>query len=307
MRMKGFVTIATGDEKYYKLAFNLLRSYKLRAVGENILPFAIICDRKNKYTEYFDDIIILPETETTRSFMDKLFLYRYTPYEETLFVDADSLFTGVPEGLWYDFRNADDVCCYGAPLPLDSTKGWFTYDGCKEYKNKIKFLISMHGGVYYFRKTDRARKIFDKAIELAENYSRYGFNYFDKPADEPVLAMAMAIFQCLPTQEKQHGGIMFVPSCFGKVKVNLRGDIYIKGQKDFSDVLVHFATPNTKLFTYKFAAYSDECNCYGRNKAARIIGYCKYRIQTFPQTCVSMIRHEAGRLIRKFYSENRKG
>ena len=90
MRMKGFVTIATGDEKYYKLAFNLLRSYKLRAVGENILPFAIICDRKNKYTEYFDDIIILPETETTRSFMDKLFLYRYTPYEETLFVDADS-------------------------------------------------------------------------------------------------------------------------------------------------------------------------------------------------------------------------
>ena len=50
---------------------------------------------------------------------------------------------------------------------------------------------------------------------------------------------------------------MFVPSCFGKVKVNVRGDIYIKGQKDFSDVLVHFATPNTKFFTYKFAAYKE--------------------------------------------------
>ena len=148
---------------------------------------------------------------------------------------------------------------------------------------------------------------YNELNKMVDLFLERGFNYFDKPADEPVLAMAMAIFQCLPTQEKQHGGIMFVPSCFGKVKVNLRGDIYIKGQKDFSDVLVHFATPNTKLFTYKFAAYSDECNCYGRNKAARIIGYCKYRIQTFPQTCVSMIRHEAGRLIRKFYSENRKG
>lgn len=29
MVLQGFVTIATGDEKYYKLAFNLLHSYKL--------------------------------------------------------------------------------------------------------------------------------------------------------------------------------------------------------------------------------------------------------------------------------------
>lgn len=45
MVLRGFVTIATGDEKYYKLAFNLLRSYKLHCTGEK-LPFAVICDRK---------------------------------------------------------------------------------------------------------------------------------------------------------------------------------------------------------------------------------------------------------------------
>lgn len=27
MILRGFIMIATGDEKYYKLAFNLLRSY----------------------------------------------------------------------------------------------------------------------------------------------------------------------------------------------------------------------------------------------------------------------------------------
>lgn len=35
--------------------------------------------------------------------------------------------------------------CYGTPLVLDFANGWFTYEGCKGYKEKIKFIISMHG------------------------------------------------------------------------------------------------------------------------------------------------------------------
>lgn len=300
MILRGFVTIATGDEKYYKLAFNLLRSYKLHSTGEK-LPFAIICDRKNKYTESFNDTIILKEA--SMSFMDKLSLYKYSPYEETIFIDADSLFIGSPEGLWDDFKNADDVSCYGAPLPLDSKKGWFTYEGCKEYKKSIKFLISMHGGIYYFRKTDRARLIFEKAIELAQNYSRYGFSYFDKPADEPVLAMAMAIYQCLPTQQKEHGGIIFLPSHFGKIKIRLNGEFFLTSEKDFSDVLCHFATRNTELFIYKFAVYSNECYYYRKNQIARIIGYCKIRVLTLPQTIKAVIRHRMGKIFRRYLPE----
>lgn len=40
----GFFTIATGDEQYYKMAHNLLRSY--RHFTKNPLPFAILCDRE---------------------------------------------------------------------------------------------------------------------------------------------------------------------------------------------------------------------------------------------------------------------
>ena len=46
---KGFVTLAVGDERYYKLAFNLLLSYRYH--NKSSIPFAIIADRKNKYTD----------------------------------------------------------------------------------------------------------------------------------------------------------------------------------------------------------------------------------------------------------------
>lgn len=47
MDEKGFVTLAVGDEKYFRLAANLLNSYKLQTLYP--MPFAIIADRENKY------------------------------------------------------------------------------------------------------------------------------------------------------------------------------------------------------------------------------------------------------------------
>ena len=56
---KGFLTIATGKEEYYQIASNLLRSYHMFC--KMPLPFAILADRKNEYTEEFDDVILFPE------------------------------------------------------------------------------------------------------------------------------------------------------------------------------------------------------------------------------------------------------
>lgn len=47
---RGFFTIATGDEKYYRFANNLLKSYRLHNTK---YPFAILCDRENQYTKDF--------------------------------------------------------------------------------------------------------------------------------------------------------------------------------------------------------------------------------------------------------------
>ena len=54
----GFLTIAAGDEKYYKMAANLLQSY--RYFSKSPLPFAILADRENEYTAVSYTHLTLP-------------------------------------------------------------------------------------------------------------------------------------------------------------------------------------------------------------------------------------------------------
>ena len=49
-----FITIATGDTQYYKMAVNLLHSY--RYFSASPLPFAILADQENEYTAEFDTV-----------------------------------------------------------------------------------------------------------------------------------------------------------------------------------------------------------------------------------------------------------
>ena len=117
---RGFVTIATGHERYYALARNLLRSY--RCFAETPVPFAIIADRENEYTAEFDHVILI--SDASNSYNDKLKLFRELPYEETIFIDADSLAYGDLNTWWDIFRNAGDFSLFGyAWRDLDCGRG----------------------------------------------------------------------------------------------------------------------------------------------------------------------------------------
>ena len=101
---KGFVTIATGSENYYRIAANLLASY--RYFTKDPYPFAIICDRENKYTDLFDDVVIMNDPAPTRSYMDKVYLPVYAPYDETIFIDSDVL------AVLGDSPSVEDMSCH---------------------------------------------------------------------------------------------------------------------------------------------------------------------------------------------------
>ena len=117
---RGFVTIATGNERYYKMARNLLRSYRLSA--KEPMRFAIIADRKNKYTDEFDDVVILENP--THSWMDKMMLLTDCPYDENLFIDADCLVYENINFFWSCFENGADFSCFGdKKLDKHSTGG----------------------------------------------------------------------------------------------------------------------------------------------------------------------------------------
>lgn len=290
MPTRGFVTIATGNEKYYRLAENLLRSYRLHAKGD--LPFAIICDRENAVTQLFDQVVIMQEPSC--SYMDKLTLYRYAPYEETIFIDADSLVLSDPSGLWEDFDDADDVSCYGCIHPLDSQSAWFTYDGCGKYQKDIQYLIDLHGGIYFLRKTDRCRSIFVKAIELAEEYERYSFRNFEKPADEPVLAMSLAIHGSRPCDKKMR--ILFVPSFWGKLRINVQGEVFLSGRKVDTE-MIHFGTANTERFLYHYLA-----DCIYGNQGK--MHFLRSRLAFAPKETMVVLRHWCGSILRRMMPES---
>lgn len=242
---RGFVTIATGKEMYYELALNLLHSYRLFASSD--VPFAILCDRHHACTEEFDEVVIMEDASCT--YMDKLQLFRYSPFDETIFIDADALILRDPNELWDDFANGSDVSCYGTTIPLESREGWYYYKDMGRFQDQLRYGIQMHGGLYYFRNTELSHKVFSQAIEIAHHYTDYRFAHFAKPADEPVLALSMGLFDCKPYSVKEK--LLFFVSVDGKLRVSYSGNLQLSGTP-CDPVILHFGTINTKRFVYRY-------------------------------------------------------
>lgn len=191
---RGFVTIATGKDHYYRIAKNLLCSYRLNAGN---YPFAIICDRENEYTAAFDKVVLL--NDPSNSYLDKLRLSECLPFDETIFIDADCLVYGNIDRWWDLFEQADDCTAFGLVYEdLSTDKGWFQTEGMGKYRDRIHFVPSFSGGVYFLRNTEICRQVFDIAKEAVANYRDYPFALFKDPADEPVIALGMAVMNCRP-------------------------------------------------------------------------------------------------------------
>lgn len=193
---KGFITVATGNEQYYKIAQNLLRSY--RFTTKEPLPFAILCEEENEYTKEFD--VVKVYSEATRSYLDKLEMFDLLPFDINIFIDADCLVFNDINRLFDIFENGDDFCCYGRVLPLDDKTGWFEYDNLNDdLKSQIDYVVGLHGGIYYMRRTEKTKKVLDDAKTFSKNYADYKFKgKFQTPGDEPVVALSMAINKCKP-------------------------------------------------------------------------------------------------------------
>ena len=285
-KTKGFVTIATGGDNYYKMAADLLNSYRVRGKGK--YPFAIICDHENEYTALFDDVVLVNEFH--RSTVDKL-LIRYSPYQETLFMDADILILDNIDDLWDVFQDADDVSAFGCVLPLDSQAGWFTYEGSGKYRNQIKFLLSMHGGIYFFRKNARSEKVFVDAISVMADYATIDFKYFDSPQDEHLMAMSMVINGCKPCEKSYP--MIFLPACDKKITVDVSGNIY-EDNSCSNAKFIHFSSPRTKGFLYN---YLNEIN-YQQEEWRTRTNYLRIKSRYAMADTKFTLYHNAGDILR---------
>ncbi len=291
MKMKGFITIATGDEKYFRLAVNLLNSY--RYASKNPLPFAILTDRENEYTKLFDDVVILENS--TRSYLDKITLLKYTPYDETIFIDADSLAYGDLNEYFDKFSPGDEVSGFGKVLPLDSQNGWFKAENAGKYKDKIHFVTSFHGGIIYVRKNNTenevCHKVYDICMDILQDYTDYDFYYFKKPADEPVYGLALAVANCKPTS------VSADHFCFFPETKNFSANI-MKGRLSYdflgeeirgNGMLCHFGNRNTVNNPYLVEVEVLNNLMQGKKWTARKIHWI-YSIKNFVGECETFIK-----------------
>ena len=175
---KGFVTIATGRDEYYRLAHNLLLSYKY--FTKSPLPFALLCDRENEYTSDFDQIVLMDDVYRTS--LDKLKLLGLAPFEENIFIEADCLAYKDLNGLWDIFAGCPDFCTLGTRLSLQSEKGWFKRCDVGEFQDMVHFCIIFQGGVYFIRRRQDSLGFFSKVCEYVQNnYKKYRFKFFSEP------------------------------------------------------------------------------------------------------------------------------
>lgn len=248
---RGFVTIATGNKYYSKIAANLLMSYRLFA--KKPLPFAIIAEEHNEYTELFDDVIIT--TESTHSFMDKLLLLKLCPYDETIFFDADSLAFGDLNRYWDVFKDATDFSAIGEDCDReDRTKAWYYIEDIGKYGENVSYKSRVHAGVCFVRNSENTRKMYEDCQEIYNNFDKLGFHTCSDAKDECVLAVAMPMNDMKTTKEEIEMLATYPFLTYIEADI-LKGHLKCTTQWNASTekgILVHWGTRHTHDFLYKY-------------------------------------------------------
>ena len=246
--MKGFITIATGKLDYYFLAKNLLISYKIN--GNCDAPFAIIAEKDNEITSLFDTVIILDNPSC--SYMDKIELLRHLPYDKNVFIDADSLIYNDVSFLLDMVQ--EGVTCFGNKVTFDEF-GWFNKDHLGQYSKLINYNYQTHNGVLLLSNDSKTKDIYHECKLIAQKYSSFHFSMFGDPADEPIIALAMAVHNCLPLDRIVNNKVYgFLPT-LRKVRRNItRKQLsYVREGNQWVDnvSILHWQTARTQTPEYK--------------------------------------------------------
>ena len=239
---QGFFTLATGKDEYYELAYNLLLSY--RKSTKNPMQFAIMCDRENEYTKFFDKVVIIDNP--TNSYLDKISMLKNPPFEKSIFIDSDILIYDDINILFSYFNIKSGLSCPGRALDVNSSSGWFLKEDIGEYKDKISFIPTMHSALIFIVNDETTKSMYNKALEIIDNYSSFKFTYFEKPADEPVLALCMSIFNIKPIEVPKN---TFVFKVVGKIKADIRKGILEVDKDNYHEKNIkiwHFGHASTK-------------------------------------------------------------
>jgi len=245
--MPGIITIAQGEKRYIEMAKMLALSLSITNPG---IERAVITDAADDEFDGLYDIYIPYNKTYGEGLSQKLYLDKYSPFDETFFIDADCLVFNSLEPVLALCKKHSFVV-FGDEVI--STGEWYMDVAyiCKKF-NLVNIPL-FNGGTYYFTKTDIAYKIYNKARELKSNYIELGFKDFRGSInEEPLIAVAMAINNTGAVND--NGTAMRTPiGLIGPLKIDILKNtcLFNKEGVIVEPVILHFSGGFSKGFHYK--------------------------------------------------------
>jgi len=244
---KGILTIAYGNRKYIKFAINLATSLNL---CNKSIPKAIVTDSDDPKIKELFDIIIPLDSQFGKGLSQKLSMYDYSPFEETIFIDSDCLAIRNIEFVFKKFVGKN-VSVVGNCLKNGK---WLGIDiGSFTKKHQLPYVIIFNGGLYYFKSNSSAKQIFSTAKSLIDHYDTLGFDKHKLGLnEEPLMSYAMAQHHETPYQDKGHKS-MYTP-------IGIQSTFYMealagecrfkKYDQEVCPSVVHFSGHHTDTYFY---------------------------------------------------------
>ncbi len=234
---RGIITIAMGDPRYLSMANDLALSLKFHSPA---LPRAVVTDM-DADTNLWDHVIPVVK-DFGDGLRQKLHLPFYSPFQETLFIDSDSLVFGNLHESWPSFQGQ----CVGY-IGNTVTKGEWCNAKISDIMRHLNcpWVATLNSGFIYF--TDGSEDVFNRAASAQQfEYEKLGFAPFrDTKNDEPGFAIALTEASLKPLADPGKRMSYTPIGIRGRMKVDVFKDVcsFIKGQHGVRrPQILHFAT-----------------------------------------------------------------
>lgn len=249
----GIITMAYGKQKYIDQAMTLARSLKIHMPG---FKLGIITDRA-EVDPIFDDVINISDFKVAGTLL-KIRMYEDSPYQENFFIDSDCVVVRNFEDCLRDIRAYDFTPVCNQYLRDGDSDLWLRDVGDALRRVNGESFPKFNGGVYFFRKSEQASAIFNRAYELLARQDELGILDFDSagPGEETLIGLALAEMG-MTDLYNDHGRLMRTPlNSSGPVTMDVMRGIshFVKNGEAVSPAIVHFCGPWINHPAYTIAA-----------------------------------------------------
>jgi hypothetical protein len=159
VRNEGYLILATGPVEYADMARNLAASLRVMDPARSI---CLVHDQAfaptGQDTQLFDHFSLLSEDPRFAGVMNKLRLFPASPYERTMYVDADCLLIKSDIDVYWDMARAHPFAITGAKRTQGKWKGVDVAELLRQ--ERAPYLVQMNAGVFCFDKSAAAADLF---------------------------------------------------------------------------------------------------------------------------------------------------